>query len=326
MAWLATSSARTSISSLDVITRPLFFTFWQATLSTILTIIVGFPAAFIFAKYKFWGKSVFRLLTTLPFIMPTIVVAAGFNALLGPKGWLNILLQAIFSLEQPPIQIMNTLIAILIAHVFYNSTVFIRVVGGAWSQLDPKFEFAARTLGASNRNVWRYITIPLLKPAIFSAILLVFLFNFTSFAVILLLGGPSYATMEVEIYIQAMHLLNLPVAGILSAIQLACTLVFTIIYSRLINNKNVSLIFRVVIKYITPTFLVVLLVTWTYQQAIPVLRMEDVPSENFRWVLGTRIILVTIIISVIMLVYWAWRGRPLPDIDDDQVVKEEDMP
>jgi len=244
MAWLATSSARTSISSLDVITRPLFFTFWQATLSTILTIIVGFPAAFIFAKYKFWGKSVFRLLTTLPFIMPTIVVAAGFNALLGPKGWLNILLQAIFSLEQPPIQIMNTLVAILIAHVFYNSTVFIRVVGGAWSQLDPKFEFAARTLGASNRNVWRYITLPLLKPAIFSAILLVFLFNFTSFAVILLLGGPSYATMEVEIYIQAMHLLNLPVAGILSAIQLACTLVFTIIYSRLINNKNVSLIFR----------------------------------------------------------------------------------
>src|SRR5690606_12051796 len=85
---------------------------------------------------------------------------------------------------------------------------------------------------------------PLLKPAIFSAILLVFLFNFTSFAVILLLGGPSYATMEVEIYIQAMHLLNLPVAGILSAIQLACTLVFTIIYSRLINKKNVSLIFR----------------------------------------------------------------------------------
>lgn len=244
MAWLATSSARTSISSLDVITRPLFFTFWQATLSTILTIIVGFPAAFIFAKYKFWGKSVFRLLTTLPFIMPTIVVAAGFNALLGPKGWLNILLQAIFSLEQPPIQIMNTLVAILIAHVFYNSTVFIRVVGGAWSQMDPKFEFAARTLGAANRNVWRYITLPLLKPAIFSAILLVFLFNFTSFAVILLLGGPSYATMEVEIYIQAMHLLNLPVAGILSAIQLACTLVFTVIYSRLINKKNVSLIFR----------------------------------------------------------------------------------
>lgn len=243
MAWLATSSEGSSISSIDVITRPLFFTFWQATLSTILTIIIGFPAAYIFAKYKFWGKSLFRLLTTLPFIMPTIVVAAGFNALLGPKGWLNVWLQFLFALESPPIQIMNTLVAILIAHVFYNTTVFIRVVGGAWSQMDPKFEFAARTLGASNKDVWKQITLPLLKPAILSAILLVFLFNFTSFAVILLLGGPEFATMEVEIYIQAMHLLNLPVAGILSAIQLICTLIFTIIYSRLIRKK-ISISFR----------------------------------------------------------------------------------
>lgn len=243
MAWLATSSEGSSISSIDVITRPLFFTFWQATLSTILTIIIGFPAAYIFAKYKFWGKSLFRLLTTLPFIMPTIVVAAGFNALLGPKGWLNVWLQFLFALESPPIQILNTLVAILIAHVFYNTTVFIRVVGGAWSQMDPKFEFAARTLGASNKDVWKQITLPLLKPAILSAILLVFLFNFTSFAVILLLGGPEFATMEVEIYIQAMHLLNLPVAGILSAIQLICTLIFTLIYSRLIRKK-ISISFR----------------------------------------------------------------------------------
>ena len=244
MAWKAMTSTGTSISSMEIITRPLIFTFWQAALSTLLTLLIGFPAAYIFAKYKFWGKSVFRLLMTLPFIMPTIVVASGFNALLGPKGWLNILLQSLFSLDQPPIQIMNTLVAILIAHVFYNTTVFIRVVGGAWSQLDPKYEFTARTLGASPQNVWRHVTLPLLKPAIYSAILLVFLFNFTSFAVILLLGGPMFATLEVEIYIQAMHLLNLPVAGILSAIQLLCTLVMTIIYSNLINKKTISLTYR----------------------------------------------------------------------------------
>jgi len=87
---------------------------------------------------------------------------------------------------------------------------------------------------------------------------------------------------------------------------------------------RLPLIFRVVIKYITPTFLVVLLVTWTYKQAIPVLLMEGVPAENFRWVLGTRIVLVSIIISVILLVYWAWRGRPLPDIDIDNTEAEEE--
>lgn len=227
--------------TIEAISRPFFFTFWQAFLSTILTMMVGFPAAYIFARYKFWGKSLFRLLTTLPFIMPTIVVAAGFNALFGAKGWLNIILQNIFFLDQPPIRIINTLGAILLAHVFYNSTVFIRVVGSALEQLDPKFEFAARTLGASTVNVWHHVILPLLKPAILSATLLVFIFNFTSFAVILLLGGPSFATLEVEIYTQAMHLLNLPLAGILSAIQLVCTLMFTIIYTRIVRKKTISL-------------------------------------------------------------------------------------
>ena len=240
MAWLATTDVFVS-SSWTVLARPLYFTIWQATLSTLLTMIVGFPAAYLMAKYRFIGKSFIRLLTTIPFIMPTVVVAAGFNALLGPKGWLNLLIQSIFSLNQPPIQIINTLGAILLAHVFYNSTVFIRIVGGAWSQLDPKIEFAARTLGASPLRVWQKITIPLLKPALLSAILLVFLFNFTSFAVILLLGGPKFSTLEVEIYIQALHMLNLPMAGLLSAIQLVFTLVLTILYTKLIKTKSVAL-------------------------------------------------------------------------------------
>lgn len=241
MAWKATELDSQLVPSWNIISKPLFFTFWQAILSTLLTILVGFPAAYLMAKYKFIGKSFIRLLTTIPFIMPTVVVAAGFNALLGPNGWLNILLQNIFSLDQAPIQILNSLGAILLAHVFYNSTVFIRVVGGAWSQLDPKMEFAARSLGASPLRVWQQITLPLLKPAISAAILLVFLFNFTSFAVILLLGGPRFATLEVEIYIQALHMLNLPLAGLLSAIQLLCTLILTILYSRLSRKKSVAL-------------------------------------------------------------------------------------
>lgn len=229
------------ISSWDLISGPIYFTFWQATLSTIITIVVGFPAAYMMAKFRFFGKSILQLLITLPFIMPTVVVAAGFNALLGPKGWINILLQNMFSLENPPVRVINTLAAILLAHIFYNSTVFIRVVGGAWGQLNPKLEFAARSLGASPFNVLKQVTLPLLKPAILSAVILVFLFNFTSFAVILLLGGPKFSTIEVEIYVQALNLFNLPLAGFLSAIQLVFTLVITIFYTRLTRKKNIQL-------------------------------------------------------------------------------------
>jgi len=79
-------------------------------------------------------------------------------------------------------------------------------------------------------------------------------------------------------------------------------------------------IFRIVIKYITPTFLLIILGVWTFQKAIPMITMEGVPPENHIWVLGTRLVLVTIIAVLIVLVYKAWQGRPLPDIDfeDDE--------
>ena len=225
----------------DKITRPLGFTFYQATLSTLITLALGLPAAFIFGRYTFPGKSLLRVLTTLPFILPTVVVAAAFNTLLGPHGWLNLLLMNLFNLTAPPLQMLNSLPAILIAHVFYNTTIIIRVVGSAWSQLDPRLEQAGRVLGATPLRTLTEVTLPLLRPAILAASLLVFMFDFTSFGVILLLGGPQFATLEVEIYIQALNMFNLPLAGLLSALQLACTLLLTITYSHFSRNMNVPL-------------------------------------------------------------------------------------
>lgn len=222
------------------IARPLGFTLVQAALSTLLTLVVGLPAAYVFARYRFPGKGLLRILTTLPFILPTVVVAASFNALLGPRGWLNLLLMSGFNLSQPPIQLLNSLGAILLAHVFYNTTVVIRTVGSAWEQLDPRLEAAGRVLGASPLRVLREITLPLLRPALLATILLVFMFNFTSFGVVLLLGGPRYATLEVEIYIQALHMLNLPMAGLLSAVQLGITLLLTLAYT-LFSGRGVPL-------------------------------------------------------------------------------------
>ena len=147
----------------------------------------------------------------------------------------------LFDLTSPPIQMLNILAAILLAHVFYNTTIVIRVVGSAWAQLDPRLEQAARVLGASPLRTLREVTLPLLRPAILAAALLVFLFDFTSFGVVLLLGGPRFATLEVEIYIQALHMLNLPLAGLLSAVQLVCTLVLTVAYTRASRQVNVPL-------------------------------------------------------------------------------------
>jgi len=209
------------------------FTLLQASLSTLLTLAVGLPGAYLLARFEFRGRTLIQALTAVPFVMPTLVVGAAFHALLGPRGWANLALMGLFHLSEPPLQVIHTLGAILLAHVFYNTSIVLRLVGDFWSHLDPRLEAAARTLGADRRQVLLRVTLPLLLPAIAAAALLVFLFDFTSFGVILVLGGPRLSTLEVEIYNQTVGLFNLPLAAALSILQLGCTLLLTVIYTRL---------------------------------------------------------------------------------------------
>jgi len=209
------------------------FTFWQAILSTLLTLAMGLPAAYLVARHRFPGKSLLRALSGVPFVLPTLVVAAAFDALLGPRGWLNLALMQLFNLSSPPVQFVNTFGAILVAHVFYNMTIVLRLVGDFWARLSPRIEQAARSLGANPWQVFRQVTLPMIFPALAAAALLVFIFDFTSFGVILVLGGPRFATLETEIYYQTVALFDLPTAAVLALVQLLCTLALTVIYTRL---------------------------------------------------------------------------------------------
>jgi thiamine transport system permease protein len=221
--------------------RLLWFTTWQAAVSTLLTLLVGLPLAFLFARYEFRGKTLLRALTTIPFVLPTVVVAVAFAALLGPNGVLNQWAQAWFDLDAPPIRLQQTIWAILIAHTFYNVSIIIRTVGGFWANLNPRLDEAAAVLGASSWARLRHITLPLLLPSILAASLLIFLFCFTSFGVILILGGLRFATLEVEIYRQAQTLFNLPAAAILSLIQMICTFAVMALYTRLQARASLPL-------------------------------------------------------------------------------------
>lgn len=211
--------------NLRIISSALGFTFYQAFLSTLLTLLLGLPSAYLFARYDFRGKSLLRALTAVPFMLPTVVVAASFNALFGQRGLIN-------NIIHPSSFTLHPFAAILLAHVFYNTTIIIRIVGNALSSLDPKLEQTARSLGADTFRVWWNVTLPLLRPSLLAASLLVFLFDFTSFGVILLLGGSRFSTLEVEIYLRVLKLPNLSLAALLSVIQLVCTLLFSLLYTR----------------------------------------------------------------------------------------------
>lgn len=222
----------------------LWFTTWQATASTALTLLLGLPAAYAFARFRFPGKDLLRALTTIPFVMPSVVVATAFLALLGPTGRANLWLMALLGRDRPPLNLYQTIWLVLLAHAFYNVTVIVRIVGGFWANLDPRLEEAAAVLGAGRRKVFREVTLPLLMPAIGAAALLVFLFTFTSFGVILILGGPRLATIEVEVYRQTVNLFNLPLAATLSILQMILTFVIIAAYTELQERTAVPLTFR----------------------------------------------------------------------------------
>ncbi|MDQ3553773.1 MAG: iron ABC transporter permease, partial [Chloroflexota bacterium] len=108
------------------------FTLWQAALSTVLTVVVALPGAYVFARYRFRGKRLLRAATTIPFVLPTVVVASAFLALLGPRSPLNDLAAALGA-PGPVVRLEGSLWAILLAHVFYLYAVVLRLVGGVWS-------------------------------------------------------------------------------------------------------------------------------------------------------------------------------------------------
>ena len=191
-----------------------WFTLWQAVVSTALTLVAALPLAWALARFSFRGRSLVEALVLVPFVLPTVVVATAFLALL-PDG------------------VERTVWAILLAHIFFNVAVVVRVVGAFWAGLDPRLDDAAATLGASPYRRHRLVTAPLLAPAVASAASIVFLFCFTSFGVIVVLGGIRFATLEVEIYNQAARLFDLRAAAALAILQLAAVGATVIVSGRL---------------------------------------------------------------------------------------------
>lgn len=152
------------------------FTVRQALLSTIVTLAIGLPAAWA-ASRRWWGAPIVRVVSTSAFVMPTVVMGLAFRSVIdrGLRG-------------------------ILLAHAAFNVAVVVRLVGERWRTMHDDATAAARSLGATPGRAFRDVTLPRLRPAVSAAALLTFLFSFTSFGVVLLLGDSGQATIETEIY------------------------------------------------------------------------------------------------------------------------------
>ncbi|XHM63620.1 ABC transporter permease [Streptomyces nigra] len=269
----------------------LWFTTWQALASTALTLLIALPGAYVFARFDFSGKQVLRAVVTVPFVLPTVVVGTAFLALVGRGGLLD---------ELWGVRLDTTVWAILLAHVFFNYAVVVRTVGGLWAQLDPRQEEAARMLGASRWTAWRTVTLPALGPAVAAAALMVFLFTFTSFGVVQILGGPAFSTLEVEIYRQTSEIFDLSTAAVLTIVQFVAVGAILAVHA------------------------------WTVRRRESTLRLVDAaltarrPRGAGQWALLAGVLAVIVVLLLLPLAVLVQRSLDAPDLGYYRALTEAD--
>ncbi|MHA1398368.1 MAG: ABC transporter permease [Candidatus Heimdallarchaeaceae archaeon] len=206
------------------------FTFIQALVSTSICLIVGLPTSYLFSKYSFKGRSLLINLLTIPFVLPPIVVLLGFIITYGEGGWFNRLWMNITNSQESIFHIFGTATGIIIAHIFYNLSVVIRMTIPAWESVDSDQMEVSKTLGAGKWKVFWRIIFPQIINYIISSALLVFIYTFNSFAIVLFLGESKFQTLEVRIYKLMNDSLKIPLGSALAILQLVINTIVIVSY------------------------------------------------------------------------------------------------
>ncbi|GAA0725242.1 thiamine transport system permease protein [Halorubrum trapanicum] len=204
------------------------FTAYQAVLSTVASVALGLPAAYLLARFEFPGRKTLRSLTIVPFVLPSIMVAVGFVATFGENGTLN---AALTGIGLPLVDLMFTLEAVVIAHAFYNAPLVARVTTAAWESVDASAVETARSLGAGPVRAFVDVVAPQVYPAVLTGAALTFVFTFGTFPIVLALGGFQLATIEVFVY-RLVRDLSYAEAAALAVVELAISLGVLLAYLR----------------------------------------------------------------------------------------------
>lgn len=201
------------------------FTIFQAFLSTVLSIIIGTVLAWSLAhQSNFPGRSFLIALLSSSLVLPTLIVVFGIISILGQNGWINRILLYLFdySFENS----VYGLGGILIAHVYLNASFAARSLLHIFESIPKERYKLAKSLNFSVFQRFILVEFPAIKLSLKNISSTIFLLCFTSFAIVLTLGGsPSYNTLEVAIYEAVKLDFDIPLALKLALIQLSITII-----------------------------------------------------------------------------------------------------
>ena len=212
----------TRVLSRESTWRTSWFAVWMAATSVLITFAVAMPATWLVGRFEFRGRASIRAVASVGFLLPSVVVSAAFLALL-------------------PERVETSMFAVLLAHAYFNIAVVMRVVSPRLETFDTQLVWAARTLGAGTSRTITSIWWPAVRGAVVSAATVVFIYCFTSYAVVRTLGGPTLNTLESEIAVRAYAIGDVGGAAVLSALQAALICVVVVLARCLARDKELGL-------------------------------------------------------------------------------------
>jgi len=195
----------------------------QALVSTLGAVVIGVPAAYCFARYRYPGRRLVWLGVAVPFVLPTIVVSSGFLSLVGSAG---------LGRGEP-----GSWSLIVAAHISVNLAVIVRTVAGRLQTIDPRIEESARALGRGPLSA-ALVSVSAARDAIIGSSVIVFLFCLTSFGIVAVLGGGAVSTVEIEIWYQTTQLGRLDAGAVLALAQLVLVVGVLLIHLRTLRRRG----------------------------------------------------------------------------------------
>ena len=205
-------------------------TLWLGLKVTALSLLIGFPLAYLYTQAPARWQSMLMLLIVLPLLTSSVVRTFAWVVILGRQGIVNTVLLD-WGLVAEPLKLLYTPGGVTVALAQIELPLMVLPLITALQKLDPNLQDASSALGASALRTFVKITLPLTLPGIVAGCLLTFAASITAFISQSLIGGGQMLFMPMYIYQQASSLQNWPFAAAISLVFLvavmACVSVFS---------------------------------------------------------------------------------------------------
>ncbi len=215
----------------------LFRTIEIALITTAISLIIGFIAAYVIAQMPGRAKSVMIIAAVFPLLTGVVVRSFAWLIILGKNGILNTMLLSIGVISEP-LSMLYTEGSVIVAMVYLFVPLMILTLVGVLEGIPQDLIQAATSLGATPAATFRQVILPLATPGLIVGAVLVFTGSFTSYATPQLLGGEKQMMMGTFLYQRAMVTFDWVGASTIAAIMVVVTIGIVAIMSRIARRLN----------------------------------------------------------------------------------------